>query len=663
MLYFCLCCYLFKNVYAQGNACDFFTKTGFKTWNHSLERFNLHVGEVNSVHNRCFNKMLDFENQSQSIQVAFNKQSEKTRSEHRIRLEASTNVARFLLEFGLSFRGHDESESSKIKGLFLGLLEWLGKMLPDMNNVILKHAPKNAMMTSPKIQKDIVSSCAQEIVKAIIDDLDGDFFGILIDEYKDISHHEQMTLSLRYVNENGKVNERVIAIVHVGDTSAQSLKETICSLLLRHSLSTSKIRGQGYDGGSNMQGKMNGLKALILKETPSAHCIHYFAHQLQLTLVAVSKKNLLVGNFFAIIANVLNMVGSSFKRRDQLRDHQAERLEQLLESGEVQSGKGLNQERGLQRPGDTLHVLDAIKCGGFNPNDRLQAGAFLNMINEFEFVFLLHLMLKILVMSNELSVALQRNEQDIVNAMIFLDITKKRLQLLRDDRWESLMNEVSLFCDKHEILVPKMDEFYIPGKSKRKFCSVTYSHHLRVELFYAIIDFQLQELNNQFDVVSGNLFLGMASLNSVNAFANFDKKRIMILAKHYPDEFGEPVLRNLSHQLDTFIIHMRCDDPRFSDLKGIGDLAKALVNANLIETYSLVYLLVKLTLILPVATATVERAFSSMKYIKNELRSSISDEFLNDCLVCYIEKDIFINISNDAIIDHFQNMKTCHCQI
>jgi len=59
-----------------------------------------------------------------------------------------------------------------------------------MINVILKHAPKNAMMTSPKIQKDIVNSCAQEIAKAIIDDLDGDFFGILVDESKDISHHE-----------------------------------------------------------------------------------------------------------------------------------------------------------------------------------------------------------------------------------------------------------------------------------------------------------------------------------------------------------------------------------------------------------------------------------------------------------------------------------------
>ncbi|XP_033510281.2 uncharacterized protein [Nicotiana tomentosiformis] len=380
-----------------------------------------------------------------------------------------------------------------------------------------------------------------------------------------------------------------------------------------------------------MQGNVNGPKALILEQTPSAYCIHCFAHQLQLTLVAVAKKYKEVETFFAIIANVLNVVGASFKRRYQLRDHQAELLEKLLESGELQSGKGLNQERGLQRPGSEA-------------DDRLQAEAFLSKINAFDFVFLLHLMLKVLMMSNELSKALQKKEQDIVNAMVFLDLTKERLQVMREDGWVSLMDEVSSFCAKHDIVVTNMEEFYIPGKSKRRPSTITYSHHLRVDLFYSVIDLQLQELNSRFDVVSGNLLLGMASLNPVNSFANLDKEKIMTLAKYYPDEFGKLKLRDLSHQLDTFILHMRRGDLRFSDLKGIGDLAKALVKANLAQSYSLIYLLVKLTLILPVATATVGRAFSSMKYIKDELRSSISDTFLNDCLVCYFEKEVFTNV-------------------
>ncbi|XP_075088308.1 uncharacterized protein LOC107788113 [Nicotiana tabacum] len=317
--------------------------------------------------------MLDLSNQSQSIQVAFDKQSEKQRNEHRIRLNTSIDVVRFLLYFGLSFRGHDESDSSKNKGLFLGLLEWLTKRLPEVDRVILKHAPKNDMMTSPKIQKDIVSACAQETAKAIINDLDGDYLGILVDESKNISHHEQMALALRYVDKKGQVNEPFIGLVRVHDTSAKSLKKAILSLLMKHPLSPSKIRGQGYDG---------------------------------LTLVAVPKKHKEVKTFFAIVANVLNVIGASFKRRDQLRGHHDELLEQLLESGEVQSQEA---------------------------NDRLQAEAFLSKINSFEFVFLLHLMLKVLLMSNELSKALQKKEQDIVNAMIFLDLTKERLQQMRDE--------------------------------------------------------------------------------------------------------------------------------------------------------------------------------------------------------------------------------------
>ncbi|KAG5629481.1 hypothetical protein H5410_001198 [Solanum commersonii] len=51
-------------------------------------------------------------------------------------------------------------------------------------------------------------------------------------------------------------------------------------------------------------------------------------------------------------------------------------------------------------------------------------------------------------------------------------------------------------------------------------------------------------------------------------------------------------------------------------------------------------------------------AFTSMKHIKNEVRNSIDNQYLNDCLVCYIERDVFINVSNDVIIDRFQNMKT-----
>ena len=50
--------------------------------------------------------------------------------------------------------------------------------------------------------------------------------------------------------------------------------------------------------------------------------------------------------------------------------------------------------------------------------------------------------------------------------------------------------------------------------------------------------------------------------------------------------------------------------------------------------FPVVYRLIELALLLPVATATVKRAFSSMKIIKTELRSKMYDGWLNDLMVC-----------------------------
>ena len=74
------------------------------------------------------------------------------------------------------------------------------------------------------------------------------------------------------------------------------------------------------------------------------------------------------------------------------------------------------------------------------------------------------------------------------------------------------------------------------------------------------------------------------------------------------------------------------------------------MNTGKHKTYLLVYLLVKLVLTILVTTATVERSFLTIKYIKNELHNRMGDQWMNDCLVVYIEREVTYSIDNEIIM-------------
>ena len=75
------------------------------------------------------------------------------------------------------------------------------------------------------------------------------------------------------------------------------------------------------------------------------------------------------------------------------------------------------------------------------------------------------------------------------------------------------------------------------------------------------------------------------------------------------------------------------------------------------KVYHWIYLLIKLVLLLSVATASVERIFSAMTFIKNKLRNKMGDNLLDDCLVIFIERDIFLQLSEEEIINTFMAIR------
>ncbi|XP_022862081.1 zinc finger MYM-type protein 1-like [Olea europaea var. sylvestris] len=229
------------------------------------------------------------------------------------------------------------------------------------------------------------------------------------------------------------------------------------------------LRGQGYDGASNMSGEFNGLKALILRENPHAMYVHCFAHQLQLAIVSVARRNCMVSDFLDVLAIIVNLVGASCKRVDVLRTSYQTNILEKLNTRELTGGSGQFQEMSLARSGDTrwgshlltvtrfinmfnaiIDVLENISEDGVHSDQKSLALRQMNNMQDFEFVFSLHFIFEILVITDDLSQALQKKDQGIQNAMRLLNLCKCALQNLRENGWDTLFSRVIEFCvDRH----------------------------------------------------------------------------------------------------------------------------------------------------------------------------------------------------------------------
>ncbi|XP_068317179.1 uncharacterized protein [Pyrus communis] len=514
---------------------DVFTEIGLTNWKKGPKNLQVHEGGVGSLHNKAVQQARDWMTQKQHIETFVIKQTDEARINYRTLLSASLECTRWLLGQCLPFRGHNESLKSSNRGNYLELMQFLSKHNEQVMKVVFVNAPKNLKYTSSNIKKDCVRACAIETVDAITKDM------------------------------KGEAIEKFLGVQHVSSTTSSSLEEAIKRLFATTDL----------------------------------------------TLVFVAKENEDVANFFINASSLVNLIGSSCKCRDAFREKQQEQIQKALDFGNLETGKGLNQESSLMRPCDTrwnshygtivsiivmfeaeVEVVKWIKSD-HNQDNLGEATRLFKDIQTFDFAFHLFLMRLILGIINELSQALQKKDQDILNVMALVAVCKQRLQSLRYDDFGDLFPDVEKFCEEHDIIVPNMEDLHF-------------------------------ELNDRFNEVNTKLLLCMACLSPMNKFASFDKAKIVRLAQLYPQDFDRMDLMNLPIQLDNYIHDMKMHS-EFSSLRGISDLAKELVKTGRCESYMLVYKFLTLVLVLPIATASVERAFSAMKIVKTPLRNKMGD--------------------------------------
>ena len=115
-------------------------------------------------------------------------------------------------------------------------------------------------------------------------------FSVMMDEASDLSHKEQVSVVVRYVNKDYIIQERLVNIKSTNSTDAETLFQILLTSLSKVGLTPDKLVGQCYDGASNMCGINAGVEAKVKAVQPKAINCHCYAHCVNLVIMEATSR-------------------------------------------------------------------------------------------------------------------------------------------------------------------------------------------------------------------------------------------------------------------------------------------------------------------------------------------------------------------------------------
>ena len=124
----------------------------------------------------------------------------------------------------------------------------------------------------------------------------------------DITLENQESIVIIYIDENLKV-QKCIGFYSSTSSTSESIANILKDTIIRLGLSMFNLRGQCYDGASNLSAVYKGTQALIQKEKPLAYYTYCSSHRLNLVCKYVAQSKALLGSLY-----IVNDIGVLFSK-------------------------------------------------------------------------------------------------------------------------------------------------------------------------------------------------------------------------------------------------------------------------------------------------------------------------------------------------------------
>lgn len=647
---YCFVCKLFSNSSTP------LSSDGFCDWRNT---FVVHSHE-NSVDHRTASVTYLTRKCGSIIDCQLTKQINNKRQYWKNVLERVVAVIITMAERGIPFRGDKEIFGSPHNGNFLGLLELIAKFDPFLANHIKEFGNKGSGITSylsKTICDEFIQIMAYKVRDSILVDLRmAGYFSLSVDSTPDRSHIDQLTVIVRYVSpDDGLPIERFVTFLEIGSHTGESMAKIVHNYLTNEcKIDFSKCRGQSYDNAANMSGKYKGMQEKILKINKYAIYIPCAGHSLNLVGRAAVDCCLDAVNFFGIIQEIYNFFSSSTHRWAVL-------LSFFKEDSKVP--KSLSKTRWEAHSMATSAILDsydgiisALHQLYINTAEkgetRNQAINILNKMEEFEFMVMLYLWSYLLDEFHKTSQSLQ-------DPRISLDVCRKLYASLSD----FVKGSRDLFDRFEEQAKNKLpDGDYKKSRNRRRHNNDNEDDALdnleprdkfRIKSFIPVMDALESNLAQRASVYN-DAFKMFSFLTKLEATEEEIREGVRALHQTYPGDVDMNLVGELKHfHQYVRVRHSQAHSlPVHDSLTHLG-LYTVIFNDRVQSAFPNVEAILRLFLSMMVTNCSGERSFSQLKRIKNEFRTTMTQDKLCSLSLMCIESDKLRSLSFDDVISDF----------
>jgi hypothetical protein len=397
-----------------------FSSTGYScNWRKAVQNFKIHA-ESDGHQEAC--EKLAFIKTGVEVMHCLQNNLVSEQTSARIALRAICTTLLTLAQTGCAVRGHDDASGNAAT--------WLATRAEDIPQ--LKHfLERKKSFMSHDIHNELLTLMSNNILRQILKTAcSSQFFSVIVDETTDIATKEQVSVCIRYLSNDFQPIESFLGLYQVNITTGENLTKVLLDVLSRCNLPLENLRGQCYDGASNMSGQFSGVQSRIKALQPRALYVHCKAHALNLVLQEAAREIPVIRDSMDYLHRTAILLGKSAKRKALLENLSAN-IKTMCPTRWAVRAEAVST--GLKNYEKILDALNTVATEASHADTQGEARGFYEQFRKSKMYWALLVAEAIFTPSDHLARALQSAKMTVNESIVAIKQTKNTLLALRCD--------------------------------------------------------------------------------------------------------------------------------------------------------------------------------------------------------------------------------------